>query len=170
MRERVNIREAETSDASKLAKVIQQVEASSEYMLWGAGEREFHAKKQLKMIEDLKNDHNSTILVADNGDELAGYLIVIGGKAKRNQHSAYLVIGILKDFRGQGIGTMLFNELEKWAAIHYVSRLELTVVTKNKGALSLYQKQGFDIEGTKKNSLRIDGEFVDEYYMAKILE
>jgi GNAT superfamily N-acetyltransferase len=27
----------------------------------------------------------------------------------------YLVIGIKKEFRGQGIGTKLFEELEDWA-------------------------------------------------------
>ena len=77
--------------------------------------------------------------------------------------------GVLKQHRGQGIGTRLFNRLEEWAVSRGVTRLELTVVTQNVNGLSLYEKAGYNIEGTKKNSLIINGEFVDEYYMARIL-
>lgn len=36
-------------------------------------------------------------------------------------------------------------------------------------ALHLYEKNGFVIEGVKKNSMIIQGEFVDEYYMGRIM-
>jgi RimJ/RimL family protein N-acetyltransferase len=94
--------------------------------------------------------------------------VAIGGNARRNKHSAYIVVGILKDYRGQGVGTKLFKELEQWAFNHNIHRLELTVVTRNETGLSLYKKMGFQIEGTKRHSLFIDGEFVDEYYMSKL--
>lgn len=73
------------------------------------------------------------------------------------------------DFRGEGIGTLLFEELERWAAKHHLHRLELTVVTRNEAGVSLYEKMGFELEGIKRDSLLINGEFLDEYYMAKIL-
>jgi hypothetical protein len=34
---------------------------------------------------------------------------------------------------------------------------------------SLHQKMAFQIEGIKKDSLLVDGVYVDEYYMGKIL-
>lgn len=49
-----------------------------------------------------------------------------------------------------------------------IVRLELSVMTHNQAALALYIKNGFEIEGTKRKSLIIDGEWVDEYYMSKI--
>lgn len=42
-------------------------------------------------------------------------------------------------------------------------------MTHNELAMSLYIKNGFEIEGTKRKSLVIDGQWVDEYYMSKIL-
>ena len=93
----------------------------------------------------------------------------MGGNAKRNKHSVYLVIGILAQYRGLGIGTKLFEQLEKWAKEQNIHRLELTVVTRNEAGLRLYKKMGFEIEGTKRHSLYIDGKFVDEYYMSKLL-
>jgi GNAT superfamily N-acetyltransferase len=66
-----------------------------------------------------------------NEGKLVGYLITIGGNVKRTKHSAYLVIGILEEYRGQGTGTALFQYLEEWAINHNISRLELTVETQN---------------------------------------
>lgn len=163
------IRKIKISDAENLAALIQQVEGSSQYMLWEEGERKSDSDNQLKMIESMKNNENSTILVAENENGLVGYLMVIGGKARRNRHSGYLVIGILNGYRGKGIGTLLFEELEQWASKQKLRRLELTVVTRNEAGLYLYKKMGFEIEGTKRDSLFIDGEYLDEYYMSKIL-
>lgn len=35
--------------------------------------------------------------------------------------------------------------------------------------IALYKKQGFEIEGTRKHAYIINGQYVDEYYMGKIL-
>lgn len=164
------IREIHISDAEKFAHLTQQVEASSEYMLWEAGERKIRPQQTEKMLKTIEESENSTIFVAENDkNELVGYLLVVGGNARRNKHSAYIVVGISKDYRGQRVGTRLFEELEQWSLKHGISRLELTVVTRNEAGLSLYEKIGFEIEGTKRHSLFIDGEFVDEYYMSKLL-
>ena len=42
-------------------------------------------------------------------------------------------------------------------------------MTHNLNAIKLYEKVGFIKEGVKKNSLLVDGNYVDEYYMGKIL-
>lgn len=164
------VREIEVSDTEKLSHLMQQVEASSEYMLWEAGEREIENERQKKMIKRMKDSSNSTIFIAvSENKEIVGYIFAIGGNMKRNKHSAYIVVGISKNYRGQGVGTKLFKELEKWAIQHDIHRLELTVVTRNQAGLSLYKKMGFDVEGTKRHSLFINDEFVDEYYMSKLV-
>lgn len=164
------IREIEISDADNLSCLIQHVEASSEFMLWEAREREVDSERQKNVIKRMKESNNSTILVAENDNELVGYLFAIGGDAKRNKHSAYIVVGISKDYRGQGVGAKVFKELERWAIHRNMHRLELTVVSRNEAGLSLYKKMGFEIEGTKKHSLFIGDEFVDEYYMSKLID
>lgn len=164
------IREVMASDAEDFAKLTPQIEAESEYMLWETGERNVQVEQQLQMIKNIEQKENSTILVAQNDiRELVGYLMAVGGNAKRIKHSAYIVMGILKEYRGKGIGTMLFEKLEQWALNHNIHRLELTVVTWNKPAISLYKKMNFEIEGTKRHSLNINGEYVDEYNMSKLL-
>jgi RimJ/RimL family protein N-acetyltransferase len=164
------IRKINPEDAESFVYLIKQVEAEAEYMLMEAGERNISPEQQRKRLEQMEKESNSTILVAEQEDgKLLGYLISIGGNAKRTKHCAYLVIGILNQYQGLGIGTKLFKHLEEWAREHNIHRLELSVVTRNEAGLRLYKKLEFEIEGTKRHSLYIDGEFVDEYYMSKLL-
>jgi len=139
-------------------------------MMLEPGERTTTVEEQQTEIERLLAKGNRTIFVAEHDGQLAGYLAALGGEFKRNKHSAHIVIGILQDFTGQGIGTQLFLALEDWAHRQHIHRLELTVMTHNKAGIALYQKRGFEIEGTKRHSMFVNGHYVDEYYMAKLLE
>lgn len=43
-------------------------------------------------------------------------------------------------------------------------------MTHNLAGIALYKKMGFEIEGRKRHSLRVNGAYVDEYYMSKLLD
>lgn len=166
----MNIREIKLDDAESFVQLIKEVEKQADFMLYGAGERNITVEKQRKQLEIIEKSPNSTIFVAEEySGILVGYAFAIGCKAIRKKHSVYLVIGILKEFTGKGIGTKLFQNIEEWAIKHTISRLELTVVKQNEAGVGLYKKMGYEIEGTKRNSLIIDGKSFDEYYMAKLL-
>lgn len=67
------IREIKTSDAEKFVYLTQQVEGSSEYMLWEAGERNIQPEQQEKIIESIEENETSTIFVAETDNVLVGY-------------------------------------------------------------------------------------------------
>ena len=73
------------------------------------------------------------------------------------------------DYRRRGIGDAFFDRLDAWARENGVVRLELTVECANTAAVALYEKHGFAVEGRREKSMKVNGELVDEYYMAKIL-
>lgn len=164
------IREVKPEDAENLIGLIKKVESESNFMLMEAGERKTSSDQQRNQLERIEKQRNSTIFVAKQEQgKLVGYLIANGGSVRRTQHSAYLVIGILEEYRGRGVGTSLFQRLEEWAIDSNISRLELTVVTQNETAIALYKRRGLEIEGIKRKSLMVQGEFYDEYCMAKLL-
>ncbi|MBR7554231.1 GNAT family N-acetyltransferase [Allobacillus sp. GCM10007491] len=163
----MDVREVQKNDAEALIHLIKAVEDHSRYMLLEPGERKVSIDQQRNMIRQL--DDHSTILVAEKEQDLLRNLMVFGGKAKRNKHSAYIVIGIHSNHRGLGIGRLLFKEMEDWARDRDIHRLELTVVKENIASVSLYKKMGFEIEGTKRNSLLINGRYVDAYYMSRLI-
>jgi RimJ/RimL family protein N-acetyltransferase len=163
------IREIQADEADIFLNLKKQLDEETEFMMLEPGERKTTAENQRRQIERIRASYNSTIIVAESEGKLVGYIEAIGGYVTRNKHCAYLVIGVLQDYTRQGVGSMLFKELFTWAEKHRIHRMELTVLVHNHAASVLYHRMGFEIEGLKQRSLRINGKFVDEYYMAKLL-
>jgi RimJ/RimL family protein N-acetyltransferase len=170
VREDVVIRTITPEDAEALLRLQHQLDGETKFMLLEPGERTTTVEKARENIQRVLDQTNGTILVAEHDDNLIGYLYANGGGARRNSHTVYLVIGILQAYTGQGIGTRLFEELERWAREKGLHRLELGVMTPNTAGIALYTKMGFVIEGTRKHAYRVDGEWVDEYLMGKVLD
>ncbi|WP_084245711.1 GNAT family N-acetyltransferase [Planomicrobium okeanokoites] len=162
------IRQAETADAERLVSLMADAERSG-FMLFEPGERQIAPDQLSKRIAAVEQAEKSAILLAEDNGELKGYLFIIGNSTQRRSHNVYLAIGIAEASRGQGVGTRLFAGLDSWAAENKIHRLELTVMMHNRAGVALYQKAGFKIEGIKKNSLKVNGEYIDEYFMAKLL-
>ncbi|WP_084268687.1 GNAT family N-acetyltransferase [Oceanobacillus damuensis] len=162
------IREAVMEDGEELALLIHEVESESPYMLYEAGERDLSPENQSKIIDKLSQEENSAAFLAEREGRLVGYLFAVGGNARKNKHSVHIVIGIRKNYRGLGVGTELFKKMEDWASKQKIHRLELTVIEENLAGVKLYKKSGFEIEGKKRDSLYMNGRFVDEYYMSKL--
>ncbi|MGN1400803.1 MAG: GNAT family N-acetyltransferase [Bacillus sp. (in: firmicutes)] len=162
------IRKGKGDDNVRVARLMEQVDHSG-FMLFNPGERKVDEKQIRSQLEKWEKEDNCCVWVAEEGDSLVGYLFVIGGRGERNRHTGYIVIGIEGQMRGKGIGTSLFTAMEKWAAAKDLHRLELTVIEHNEAAKSLYRKMGFEEEGVKKDSLFVDGAYVNEIYMSKLI-
>jgi GNAT superfamily N-acetyltransferase len=59
---------------------------------------------------------NSAVIVAELHDELAGYVELTGGAFRRNRATARLVIGVLAEASGGGVGAGLLQEAKRRAA------------------------------------------------------
>ena len=79
-------------------------------------------------------------------------------------------ISMLDEYQGQGLGFYLMGRLEQWARQKGVHRIEDCVRQKNKKGIALYLKCGFEIEGLARENAFIDGEWINTYYIAKILD
>ena len=164
----MNIRSATASDASELVEVMKDAEASG-FMMFDSGERTLTAEQFENYIEATNQKQNSAIFIATEEDNILGYIIVQGETPKRIAHRASIVIGVHSASRGKGVGTALFAHAEQWAKEAGIQRLELTVIKHNEAAYHLYEKMGFEVEGVKQKSLKMNGEYVDEYYMVKMI-
>jgi RimJ/RimL family protein N-acetyltransferase len=82
------------------------------------------------------------------------------------RHVGVLGIGVVAEFRGCGIGSALLRTALARAREIGLTRIELTVRAANHVALTLYQKFGFAVEGTKRNAVKIDGAYDDLLMMA----
>ena len=91
------------------------------------------------------------------------------GHGSRVKHCINVGLGVARDFWGLGIGTALMEAVELHVKPLGIKRMELEVMTHNEGAIALYKKMGFVIEGTKQKSILIGDQWIDEHLMAKLL-
>lgn len=164
----VIIRKIQVNDADEFVKLSKKID-ESDVMLFEPGERNTTYEQQRKSIERILTEKRSMIFVAEREGKLVGYIAALGSNLQRTRHSAYLVLGVLEEFQGQGIASKLFNQVFEWAKEIEITRLELAVIKDNFKAFNLYRKMGFALEGEKVNSLVINGQFVNEYYFYKLL-
>ena len=163
----MKIRRCEINDADSKLKMLLELDKETEYMLFEADERPNDINRVKAMINQSINGDN-LLLIATEDDNIIGFLSAQRGIIRKIKHTAYIVVGIREKFRGKGIGKKLFCELDLWAKENNISRLELTVMCPNSMAKQLYEKNGFEVEGTKRNSIFMNGKYIDEYYMSKI--
>jgi ribosomal protein S18 acetylase RimI-like enzyme len=156
------IREATSADAERLLELKLALDSETEFMMLEPGERS-------EETADEPLSPSSDVFVADTGDELVGYVEAQRGAFRRNRHCAYVVIGVREDAAGRGLGRQLLDRLERRAREAGITRLELTVMEHNTRALRLYTRQGYEVEGRRRNSLRVGGRYVDELAMAKLV-
>ena len=164
------IRPVDLDDARPLINLHHDIDAESDFMLFGKDERKMTVQAIRKRITEWKKSEKSGMFVGILNGEFAGFLAIMAGPAPRACHRASIVIGVRKAFYGKRVGTSLMSKAEAWAEEVGITRLELTVVETNDRAIALYKKMGYKAEGTRTNALLINGEYVNELYMGKNLQ
>jgi RimJ/RimL family protein N-acetyltransferase len=164
----MEVKSLSAADSSAFLDLLLKLDNETKFMMMEPGERDTSVENTQNRLSNI-NESMTALLGAYDGESLIGFISLSRSEANRAKHSAYIVMGVLSLHTGKGIGKLLFNSAEEWAKWHNVSRLELTVMTHNENAIKLYERVGFIKEGIKKNSLLVDGEYVDEFYMSKIL-
>ena len=163
----MEIRKIQMEDAYNYLDMLLKLDNETKFMMFEPGERPTDINIAKNIIDKSVNGDN-LVLVAIDGENIIGFLSVQKGVPKRIKHIGYVVVGIREKYRSMGIGSKLFSELDIWAIENKITRLELSVICSNTIAKHLYEKNGFEVEGIKRNAMIIDNEYVDEFYMAKI--
>lgn len=164
----IMIRKINSSDAGAFWQMQADLDKETKYMMYEPNERQKDNNLINSIIKNAEDEKN-LLLVAEDKGEIIGFISAQRGTLMRIKHVAYIVIGIRKAYQGKGIGSEFFTRLNVWAKQQEITRLELTVMCNNKKAIHLYEKNGFSVEGIKKNSMLVDGSYVDEFYMSKLL-
>lgn len=168
--EQIIYRKLRVEEAQKFWDMTNELDKETKFMMYEVGEREEKTVNLQALECQIQNsiEDNDFLVIAEVEGEIVGYLSAERGVPNRIKHTAYVVTGVREKYRGCGIGKELFQRLDSWAKENDVTRLELTVICNNIIARKLYEKNGFVVEGIKKNSMIIDGQYVDEFYMAKL--
>lgn len=141
------IREMTVNDTDR----VYQIENDSFFEPW--------SKKQL--LKEFEDNSFLRHVVFEKDGEVVGFYII--------SHILDVVeiftIAVDKDFRAEGIGSILLEDIIKRSEASDVNEIWLEVSTKNTAAINLYEKFGFVSQKIRKNYYQKTGE--DAYNMIR---
>lgn len=118
---------------------------------------------------NIEKGYPQIVAVTETGDVI-GWCDVTPPGREVMAHVGVLGMGLLPEWRGQGLGERLMREALAAADAFGLTRVELGVFAHNARARALYRKLGFVEEGIKRRRILIDGVHHDEIMMARLKE
>lgn len=111
---------------------------------------------------------NVSQFVALDGSRVVGWADISPEHAAAIKHVGSLGMGIISEYRGQGIGERLLLACVEKAQRNGISRVALEVRIDNESAIKLYEKVGFRTEGVMTDSMLVDGTYFDTLLMSLV--
>lgn len=164
-----SIRSANSSDADSLSQLRYQIDGETENLDREQGEAHLDAAAFEQLIKDDLENHHNLLLVAEAHGKIVGFSRCEGNSLKRKRHQVEFGVGVLEAFWGYGIGRQLLLESINWADASGSRKMTLQVLATNSKAITLYQNNGFEVEGRlKQDKLLSDGNYYDTVLMGRI--
>ncbi|MBN2089916.1 GNAT family N-acetyltransferase [candidate division KSB1 bacterium] len=123
-----------------------------------------------EFVSKLIQDNDIQFMALNAEGKVVGWCDIIQIHFPGFEHGGRLGMGIIKEYRGQGIGKMLMEKAITEARHRGLIKIELEVFASNIPAVNLYKKYGFKFEGLKRKSRYLDGNFDDVHLMALFLK
>ena len=137
-----------------------------------ARERRYLAFFAAPPLEPMRNfvlgmiKHGQPQMLAISDGEVVGWCDVMPKDRPIYAGVGVLGMGLLPSFRGRGIGKRLILRTLEAARASGLRRVELSVRESNAGAIALYKKVGFEVEGLQRRAIHLDGVFENVVCMA----
>lgn len=168
------IRKAKVEDAPKTRELFLTLLKSypEAYLPTWEEEKKRSLDDEVVKLEKLNQRPTSCLFIAETEKELVGMVICHGHEKERIRHQATIErLGVLPEYCGRGIGTLLTEHLLNWVKDETeILRLDLWVILFNPKIIPFYEKFGFKKEALLGKSCRVDGQFYDSVIMVKWFE
>lgn len=159
----VIIRNAEIQDAAQAIYIVKQVMAEAPFFQRTSEEFVFTVEQEENYIKNA-----ALFLVAEIDGKVVGLATLDRSNLVKIHHTATFGINILKEYCGQGIGSLLMGKVIEWAKHNEVEKIDLEVFANNTSAIALYKKHGFVEEGRKRKAIKTNEGYQDMLIMARL--
>ncbi|MDH5510484.1 MAG: GNAT family N-acetyltransferase [Nitrospinota bacterium] len=99
-----------------------------------------HSSYDMETFRNLMLDATVTMIVAQAGREMAGFMILRLGPGRE---ASALTIDVAPSFQGHGVGSRLMALAERMARYQEIAVMYLQVSTNNSGAIRFYERLGY---------------------------
>jgi ribosomal protein S18 acetylase RimI-like enzyme len=159
----VRIRGAREADLTGLVGVIRRSIGDGTYV-------EAETVADVVDHEEVLLRHNELesrmFFVATVENDVVGWVTLVVNETDKLDHTAELTVGVLEQYRRQGIGSRLLERGLEWAAERDVEKVYNSIPATNDVATEFLAEHGWETEAVRENHYEIDCEYVDEVMMA----
>lgn len=163
-RKQIEIRRCEPDDYRAITEIFQQPRA-----IRGTLQLPFASIDGWKKRAAEQPDSLYWLVACIEGRVVGSLGLSLISRSPRRRHAGELGMVVHDRWHSRGVGSALMGAAidlaDRWMNL---TRLELTVYTDNAPAIRLYERAGFEVEGTLRKYAFRDGEFVDAFAMARI--
>ena len=166
------IRPATVSDAAGLATLHRGIYGEGRWFVGDGPPTTETLRGRIRALSPTRSLY--LVAVAETGglstrDEVQGWLELHRLTPQKLAHVAVLTLAVGRPFRRQGLAGALLAHAYSWAREVGVLKVQLSVRARNAAAVSLYEREGFELEGRERNQVFDDEGFEDNLLMAKFL-
>jgi len=157
------IRQAREEDLTGLVGAIRQAIGGGEYV---------NAETVADVVdsEGVLLRHNELesrmFFVATVEGEVVGWVHLKHPEVEKLSHTAELTIGVLKEYRGNDIGSHLLERGLEWASSQGFEEIYNSIPATNETAISFLEERGWEEEARREDHYKMNGDYVDEVMMA----
>jgi RimJ/RimL family protein N-acetyltransferase len=157
------IRKPTTDKAEEIINYSKTLFASTDQVLTIVEEYTITVENEIKWIENLNDNPNSLLLIAEMDNSVVGLLFFIPNTKKKILHTGEFGVSVHPAYQGQRIGRLLVETLLEWARQNVqIEKVFLQVFATNANAIKLYKALGFIEEGRHIKAIKqVDGTYVD---------
>jgi RimJ/RimL family protein N-acetyltransferase len=143
------IREATALDAQAVLDHVHAISGETNFLSFGPGEFDISVEREWNILQGYHKADNQIYLLGLLNDQIASTLSFSGGHRPRTRHAGEFGLSVRQSHWGLGIGSRMLDALLAWAReTQIVTKINLRVRTDNPRAIALYQRKGFALEGT----------------------
>ena len=167
------LRAPREEDAGAMLDFIRRAVRETDYLALTPAETDaYTVESEADFLRDPIRSPNKLMIVAEVDGRVAGNCQLIFMSSEKTRHRAAVMIGLLREFWGLGIGSAMFAEMERVARERGgIRQLELEVIEGNERARGLYRKMGFTVMAEHPDAFRLsDGSSHAAIFMRKVLE
>lgn len=174
----LTVRPARATDAPELHALQQTIYGEAR---WFVGDGAPSADAITRRLRSLDPCHNCYLVALvypqqhphqqqAQREHVSGWLELNRPQPQRLKHVAVLTIAVAPAWRRRGVAKQLLNRGYQWAQQKGVKKIQLDVRAGNTAAITLYEREGFVLEGRERAQILTPQGYEDNLVMAKFLD
>ena len=167
---KIEIREAKSKDAMMMLDFFYLVNSETKNLSREPHEVKMTLEDEVAFIENCFKSNNQIMIIVVYKNRVIASSSFMGTRLARMNHRVSMGTSVLNEFHNLGIGSLMMETLISKAKEYNKRKIELEVRSDNYGAIHLYEKYGFKLEGVRKNGFYVEDKYVDLTLMGLELE